>query len=777
MNFRHRINKNDSGELLPLKIYTSVVQSLYADQAALVVGALSTAIAASILYAKTADIFHLIFAIILGLLNAKRILDSRKFQDNWEDIRKSRSLLKVWERKYLIIGSTCGAILGSWSFVTSALSTDEFALLVTISVTLANFVGISGRNFGSEKVVAYQLLWTAIPLVLGSFLFGDIYHILFGALLIPFFVGIKLMAGRLRNILLNATMTANENKLIANRFDAAMNNISHGIAMINDDRKFVVVNEKFADLAGVQGHELIDKKLKDIEGSEITLYGDSSQKRKIFVDIAGCFSDGQTRQKTYVLNDKRIIEFNYYPMKDGGVILLEDVSLRVASEAEIRILAKFDPLTHLPNRRFFMEEIKRLLIDNGELKPCSLYFIDLDKFKETNDSLGHTTGDKLLNTIAIRLKAVLVPGSLICRFGGDEFVVVVPELCDKRECGRFAARLIEEISKPLLLDGHEINVGATVGVSISPIDAKDPDLLLKYSDAALYKAKTIKRGTYAFYSTELGQSIKNKRQLEIDLRNAIDRNQFQINYQPLVNVKENKIYTCEALLRWNHPDWGWVPPDKFIPIAEDIGFIIRLGEYVLENAALQCLKWPKHMGVAVNVSSVQFQQSDMAGTIDRILKKTGLEPHRLEVEITESLMLENIETTNKTLLQLSELGVKISLDDFGTGFSSLSYLHTLPLDKVKIDRSFIEDIHTDKKSLVLLEGITKLSHSLGLKVVIEGVETIDQLELLQKRIHVDEVQGYLFGRALPAENLIMLLNGNASLYAAERSDDKKLAVG
>ncbi len=307
---------------------------------------------------------------------------------------------------------------------------------------------------------------------------------------------------------------------------------------------------------------------------------------------------------------------------------------------------------------------------------------------------------------------------------------------------------------------------------LAPDDADDPNNLLKFSDAALYEAKTIGRGTYSFYSKELGQSIKSRRQIELDLRNAIDLGQFQINYQPLVNVAESKIYTCEALLRWNHPERGWVSPAIFIPIAEEIGFITRIGEYVLEKATLQCLKWPRHMRVAVNVSSIQFQQSDVAEMISRILQKTGLDPNRLEIEVTESCMLEDVEGTNATLMKLSRLGVKISLDDFGTGFSSLSYLHSLPLDKVKIDRAFILDIQSDDKSIVLLEGISKLSHSLGLKVVVEGIETFDQLRLLQERIHVDEVQGFLFGKALPAESLTGLLNGEESLYASVRLEQQ-----
>jgi len=776
MNFHRQTDKIDSEHNLPLGIYSSVVRSLFADQAALIVGAVSTLVAAVILYARTADEIHLVFAIALCLVAAKRVSDVKKYKKLQSEISRSRKKLKHWEYKYLISGSIYSALLGFWCFAVSARSSDDFALLMTISITLANFIGITGRNFGSEKVVTYQLISTAIPLVLGSFLFGSIYHILLGAFLVPFIFGIKLMAHRLREILLDATMTANENKLIANRFDATLNNITHGVAMIDEFGHFVVINDQFADLIGVEHKTLTNLELAKSSGGDISLHGVENVKRNIFSDISDCQKERQTRQYSYVLSNRRIIEFNYYPMKEGGVILLEDISLRIASEAEINLLAKYDPLTLLPNRRFFMEEIDRLLIKNGKLEPCSLYFIDLDKFKEINDTLGHTTGDKLLNIIAVRLKRLMGTDSIICRFGGDEFVIVVPNQSNKKDCSKFAGELIAEISKPLLLEGHQLIAGATIGISMCPADGKDPELLLKYSDAALYQAKSIGRGTYAFYSEELGQAIKSRRQMELDLREAINRGQFQINYQPLVNLAENRINTCEALLRWNHPEHGWVSPEKFIPIAEEIGFITKLGEYVLEEATRQCMKWPNHMRVAVNVSSIQFQQSDVASVVDRILKKTGLDPHRLEVEITESSMLEDIESTKKTLLKLSALGVNISLDDFGTGFSSLSYLHSLPLDKVKIDRSFIENIHRDKKSILLLEGISNLSHSLGLKVVIEGVETIDQLELLQNRIHVDEVQGFLFGKALPPNSLINLLEGKESLYASKRTI-RKTATG
>ena len=764
MEFRRKLNNIEQSKDLPLEVYASVVKSLYADRAALFVGASSAFIAATILYVRTSDTIHLAFALALCVVTVMRLLDVKEFRKL--ETNATREVFKNWEYRFLVLGSIYVGLLGFWSFMVSARSQDDFVLLMTISITLANLIGITGRNFGSDIVVSAQLICSGIPLVLGSLIFGDVYHMILGVFLIPFFLGIKLMARRLRNILMDVTITANENKVIANQLDAAVNNISHGIAMIDETQKLVVVNDKFADLAGVGDEILINRKINEICSSNATTFEGKDCK------IIETMSGPESKKSTFLLQDNRTIEHSYYPMEKGGVVLLEDISARVAAEAEIQELARFDPLTGLPNRSFFIKEIDKHLTKDGALAPCSLYFIDLDKFKEINDTLGHTTGDKLLVTVAQRLQSVMDQKSIICRFGGDEFVIIVPSLTDRKECGKFAEKLVDEAAKPLLLDGHRIMVGATVGISLCPDNAIDIEQLLRFSDAALYLSKSEARGSYRFYSQELGQMISDRRQLEMDMRLAIEKDQFKINYQPLVSLAENKILTCEALLRWHHPEKGLIGPDKFIPIAEETGFIVELGEYVLEQAAKQCLRWPAHMGVAVNVSSIQFTQSDMIKTVCEVLKRTGLAPHRLEIEVTESLKLDNLEETVAVLSKLSKLGVKISLDDFGTGFSSLSYLHMLPLDKVKMDRSFIKYIDKDNKSIVLLEGVSKLSHSLGLKIVVEGVETVEQLNLLQNHVHVDEVQGYLFGKAMPAEDLAALIDGNVSLYASERLDVK-----
>ena len=613
MDFRRKPNRIEQSKKLPLEVYASVVQSLYADQAALFVGAFSAFIAAAILYVRTSDIIHLAFALALCAVTVMRLLDVKEFRKL--EANATREVLINWEHRFLVLGSVYVGLLGFWSFMVSARSQDDFVLLMTISITLANLIGITGRNFGSDIVVTAQLICSGIPLVLGSLIFGDVYHVILGVFLIPFFLGIKLMAWRLRNILVDVTMTANENKIIANRLDAAVNNISHGMAMIDETQKLVVVNDKFADLAGVGDEILIDRKIEEICSNNTAVL--EGKDCKLFDSMSG----PKSKRSTFLLQDNRTIEHSYYPMNKGGVVLLEDISARVAAEAEIQDLARFDPLTRLPNRSFFIKEIEKHLTNEGVLAPCSLYFIDLDKFKEINDTLGHTTGDKLLVTIAQRLQSVMDQESIICRFGGDEFVIIVPGLIDRNECGNFAERLVDEAAKPLLLDGHRIMVGATVGISLCPDDAIDIEQLLRFSDAALYLSKSEARGSYRFYSQELGQMISDRRQLEMDMRQAISKGQFKINYQPLINLDENKIQTCEALLRWYHPEKGLIGPDKFIPIAEETGFIVELGEYVLEQAAKHCLNWPAHMGVAVNVSSIQFTQSDMVNTVCEVFKK------------------------------------------------------------------------------------------------------------------------------------------------------------
>ncbi len=743
---------------LPKPIYESVVRSLYGDQKTLLVGSLSIALAPIILYARSGDNIQLFFALLLALLGGARQLDGLAFNKAAKHPLSLKAISK-WESRYAVMGALYVGVLGTWCMAGMAVSSDEFVHMMSIAITLSYVVGIIGRNFSSEKVVLSQTISTGIPMVSGFVLFGGIYHQLLGLFLLPFFFTIWRMSKNLRRILFGAVVTAEDNRTIAARFDVALGNISHGIAMLDADGKFAVVNARFAPLAGLYSGNSLENQAVSTLDVEVSLVDAEPGNECLLSEMVNNLIDAGVRSELkYCLPDGRVIEAKFNPMtNEGGVLVLEDITSRVTSEAEIRKLASFDALTHLPNRRYFSHEVNRMLGGADGLEPCSVFFIDLDNFKDVNDSLGHAVGDKLLCSIALRMRSRMPTNALACRFGGDEFVVMVPGRLRRKDCQKFAERLIAEISNPVLVDGHQINVGASVGIAQCPANGRDFNQLLKVSDVALYDAKARGRGRYSFYSDELGDVIRDRRALENELRRAINRGEMEVHYQPLVDVEHSRISTCEALLRWKHPERGNIPPNVFIPIAEEIGMIAQIGKFVMEEAALRCVDWPEHVGVAVNVSSLQFQQSDVCAVVSGALAKSGLDPKRLEVEVTESAMLKNIDETTTVLAKLAEAGVRISLDDFGTGFSSLSYLHALPLDKVKIDRSFIEDIHTDERSLVLLSGVTHLAKELGLQITIEGIETEEQRDILMSMVKVDEMQGFLFGKAMPADSVTELL--------------------
>ncbi len=753
---------------LPAPVYESVVRSLYDDINTLAIGSVSMIIAPLVPYHRVGDPVQLWFSVIFGVLGIIRLIDAAMFR-RASKLPSFREHLQRWEMRYVVLGAAYVGALGLWCMASIARTSDQFVHQMTVIVTISYLIGIMGRNFSSNKVVLSQTICASTPLILGAILFGDVYDLALGLFLWPMFFSIWAMSRKLRYMLFNAVLTALNNKVIADRFNVALSNVSHGMAMFDEDANFVVVNSQFSGLCGLpEGTELVGTRLDALpdKGAIVETEGGPIALREV---LTRCLSEGKHAHFNHLLTDGRVIEAKYNPMEsEGGVVVLDDITERVSTENEIRKLASFDPLTHLPNRRFFVSEVNRLMGGVDGLDPCTVFFVDLDNFKDINDTLGHTVGDKLLCSVALRMRSSMPEKAMACRFGGDEFVIVVPGKTPRKQCSAFAEALIEEISKPALIDGHQLVVGASIGIAQCPVNGNDYNQLLKVSDMALYDAKARGRGCHSFYTDELGDIIRDRRHLENELRRALDRNQLELHYQPLINLDENRITTFEALLRWNHPERGMIPPSIFIPVAEEIGFITQIGKFVLETATRQCMQWPENISVAVNVSSLQFQQSDVCSVVGAALAKSGLSADRLEVEVTESAMLENVEETTATLKRLSDTGVKISLDDFGTGFSSLSYLHTLPLDKVKIDRSFIENIQTDERSLVLLSGVTHLAHELGLAITIEGVETAEQMEILCAKVHVTEMQGYLFGRAIPAGDVADLLAIGSSVSPMSR---------
>ncbi|HXO68923.1 MAG TPA: EAL domain-containing protein, partial [Bradyrhizobium sp.] len=582
-----------------------------------------------------------------------------------------------------------------------------------------------------------------------------------GLLLGLFFIGLRRISLSLHNVYVKALLATERVASIADQFDTALNNMPHGLFMFGTDGRLAVVNHHVSRMIGVPEHLLSRSAIaSEIIAATVGAGTISAESGKLIVSQIDNSQAGYITTADPEAADGRALAWTFQPMAGGGtVVLVEDITERRNAEARIRRLARYDELTALPNRVNFRDEMERLLaISHSAARLSALLFIDLDQFKQVNDTLGHPCGDELLCAVADRLRQMLRPEDFVARFGGDEFVVFQQNIKSDEDAAGLARRIVDHLSERYEIDNHLVEIGASVGIAMTS-PSVSADTLLKNADMALYRAKADGRGTYCFFREEMALTVEARRILELDLRKALANEEFELFYQPLVNLKTGRISTCEALLRWNHPERGTVSPVDIIPVAEDMGLIIDLGRWILRKACMEAMKWPDGVSVAVNFSPQQFHQRDVLSEVRYALEVSGLPPHRLEIEITESSLLRNTQLTHDVLSQLHAAGVRISLDDFGTGYSSLSYLHNFPLQKVKIDRSFLEGIDT-ARPLTLLRGVARLSADLGMSVVVEGIETNEQLELISADGTVTEAQGYLFSRPVAATQIRQLLDAS-----------------
>jgi diguanylate cyclase (GGDEF)-like protein len=405
----------------------------------------------------------------------------------------------------------------------------------------------------------------------------------------------------------------------------------------------------------------------------------------------------------------------------------------------------------------FRERLERALQLAKRGDQLAVFCLDLDHFKEINDSLGHPIGDALLSAVASRLRTCLADSDTVARLGGDEFAIVqLCANCEPTAVAALASQIVEIVAAPYDIEGHHLVIGVSIGIALSPDDGDNPDELLKRADLALYRAKADGRGTYRFFETGMDARVQARRLMELDLRAALRREEFEVYYQPIRDLASDETAAFEALVRWNHGERGLIQPAQFIPIAEDTGLIVQLGEWVLRRACKDAAGWSKPASVAVNLSPVQFRNPDLAASVKSALADSGLPPHRLELEITESVLLQNSDTARAVLNELRAHGVKISLDDFGTGYSSLSYLRSFPFDKIKIDRSFVSELASSDDAMAIIRAVTGLGKSLGMVTTAEGVESAEQLALL-RREGCTQAQGYLFSKPRPAAEVERLL--------------------
>jgi diguanylate cyclase (GGDEF)-like protein len=484
-----------------------------------------------------------------------------------------------------------------------------------------------------------------------------------------------------------------------------------------------------------------------------------------FRETRATMSRGGVARVRIELEDGRSIQIGHNPMAAGGYVAThEDVTEAIRAEAQIQYMARHDALTGLPNRTFLRDKMEDGLARMRRGGRLAVLCLDLDDFKAVNDTLGHPKGDELLRRVSLRLEACLNDGDTAARLGGDEFVVLQEGIDKPERAGALSRRLIEAIGEPFELDGHQVVIGASVGIAFAPNDGDQVDTLLKNADMALYRAKSDGRGIYRFFEPAMDAQVKERRQLELDLRRALAMEEFELYYQPLVDAASEVITGFEALLRWRHPERGIVFPAEFVPLAEEIGLIVPLGEWVIRKACEQATSWPREVKVAVNLSCVQFKSRTLAHTVASALSRSGLSPLRLELEITESVLLAESETTLATLHQLRALGVRIAMDDFGTGYSSLSYLRSFPFDKIKIDRSFIRELDGTNDCVAIVKAVASLGHSLGMATTAEGVETAEQFRQVRAQ-GCTEVQGYYFSPPCPASEVVRLLGHKTAAVA------------
>jgi diguanylate cyclase (GGDEF)-like protein len=436
---------------------------------------------------------------------------------------------------------------------------------------------------------------------------------------------------------------------------------------------------------------------------------------------------------------------------------IRDITERRRVEAQISYMASHDALTDLPNQTLFYEKMEKFLVRGREAEPVAVLSLDLDKFKSVNDTLGHPVGDKLLQEAARRLRSCIREADLAARLGGDEFAVLQPAVEQPQAVTALATRLIDVVGAPYLLDGNQVVVAVSVGITVAPGDGTQPDALMKNADLALYRAKADGGGAYRFFEAEMDARMQERRALELDLRKALVNGEFELYYQPVITMQTGAIAGFEALIRWHHPQRGMIVPADFIPLAEEIGLIIAIGEWVLRQACREAALWPPAMTVAVNLSPAQFKSRNLLPAIVAALAEASLPAGRLELEITESVLLQDTATTLATLRQLQDLGVTIAMDDFGTGYSSLSYLRSFPFDRIKIDQSFVRDLSANPESTAIIRAVVGLGSSLGIATTAEGVETLDQLERLRTE-GCDAVQGYFFSQPRPASEIRGLID-------------------
>ena len=661
----------------------------------------------------------------------------------------------IWSPNLVVVAVAFGIMFGSLALSVAARRNDWgstllAAILLTLAVFMTHFTAMGAMEF--------------VP---------DPTHILDEAPLSADALSL-LVAGAAAIILgmaLVAALSDRQSKAKLRQqqilLDAALENMSQALCMYDADGRIVLFNERYVKMTGRLAASLKGLSLLDLLHQRKASGEFDDDPDAYFAQLIATMREGKSRSTSLEVSGGHTLRLADHPMRGGGwVTTIEDITEWREAQAQIAHMARHDALTNLPNRRLFREQLEQALHHGARHEWVAVLCLDLDHFKDVNDSLGHPIGDELLKKVASRLDGCVRSIDTVARLGGDEFAVVQvgrePQLLN---VSSLASRIVDVIADPYDVQGQQIIIGVSIGISVAPNDGNDADQLLRNADLALYRAKADGRGTYRFFESGMDARAQARRLLMDELRAALLRDELEVYYQPIYDLAAGRVICFEALLRWNHPLRGIVPPTDFIPLAEETGLIVPIGDWVLRKACADAANWPRDVSIAVNLSPAQFKNHKLVASIIAALSAAGLAPDRLELEITESVLLRDSVATLDVLHKLRAYGIRISMDDFGTGYSSLSYLRSFPFDKIKIDQSFVRELASHGDAMAIVRAVTGLGKSLGIATTVEGVQTNEQLELLRME-GCTQVQGYLFSPPQPAAEITRLLSTRRLLGVA-----------
>ncbi|MGV8834131.1 MAG: putative bifunctional diguanylate cyclase/phosphodiesterase [Devosia sp.] len=746
---------------LSLEIRLQLVNGLFYPFASLIAGALAGLwIAVTVTFLVDDIVLRSVADIIVVIALGRIVIGVAYVRGKHVE----ESSVGYWELAYAIGAGLFALSLGLVAFLALLRIDNEPLHLMLTTTTAAYAASITGRNAGRPWIALSQLYLAAVPMCLGLIIHPFPFYQIVGLALLFFMFGMTDITLSVRQTIVGALDTQSLNRQMARvsqeqaaLFDDALNNMSHGLCMFGSNGKLLVWNQKLMDIlhhdgAGIEKGMNFKQMLQSASNQ-----GADSRNIKLIEAIRHSAKWTRDRKSLTRLSDDTVIAVSRQTMQNGNVVLVfEDVTEQAEAQERIQQLAWTDELTGLMNRASFKELLKKSLSTAGVPRSLALHLIDLDNFKAVNDTLGHPIGDELLVAVGKRIVTTVAGIGHVARLGGDEFVIIQPVQDRDIDHMALASAIITSLNSPFEISGHNINIGASVGIALAPHHGATGDELLKRADMALYKAKANGRQTIVVFEDDLDVQLQLRRQLELDIRTAMIKSQFTLAFQPIVEIASGEIAAMETLIRWRHPRRGLVSPAEFIPVAEESGLIVTIGRWVVEEVCRVVSELDCDLVFAVNFSAVQFQDKKFPEFLAQTLKASGIAPHRMEFEITETALLDDSTSTHDMLEQLRQIGVGISLDDFGTGYSSLSHLRTFPFTKIKIDGSFVRDLGRNAGSIAVIRAVCNIGQIMGIAVVAECVESEEQLQFLS-RSGCSHVQGYLLGRPEPEDRLANVL--------------------